>query len=442
MPGRNAAAATTDAVPAIDTSRRGGVASPAMPHLAPVVASDRIETLDVLRGFALLGILAMNIRAMAAPMSAYMYPYALFDYTGASRAAFVFTSVVFDLKMMGLFSMLFGAGVLLYAAKPTESGRPPRGLWFRRMAWLLVIGLVHAYLIWGGDILVPYALCGILLLWWMRNRSARTLMIAAAGLLAVGAFLTVGHAAAWESMSEAERAAEAELMAPTRAQALAHVESMLGSYPDVVVGHAPLVLMFQTIYFAMFFFWRCGGMMLLGMALFKSGFLDGRRPVRTYAAVAMVATPLGLGLAWYGTTELERVAFAMPARAVIDLWNYVGAVFASVGYAAALILVIKTGALSGLRRRLAAVGQMALSNYLGQSLVTSWLFLGWGVGLAGRFDYAAQLLFVAAIWLVQLIVSPMWLASFRFGPVEWLWRTLTYGRRQPLRRPATAVAAV
>ena len=147
----------------------------------------------MLRGFALLGILAMNIRGMAAPLSTYMYPYALFDYSGASRAAYLFTSVVFDLKMMGLFSMLFGAGVLLYAAKSSESGRPPHGLWFRRMGWLLVIGLVHAYLIWGGDILVPYALCGILILWWVRRLTAGPLMAASIALLAVGAALTVGH---------------------------------------------------------------------------------------------------------------------------------------------------------------------------------------------------------------------------------------------------------
>ena len=160
----------------------------------PVASGERIETLDVLRGFALLGILAMNIRAMAAPFSAYMYPYALFDFTGASRAAYIFTSVVFDLKMMGLFSMLFGAGVLLYAAKPTESGQPPRGLWFRRMFWLLVIGLVHAYLIWDGDILVPYALCGLLLLWWVRRlQCRRAARWPARRVLLVGVLLSVGH---------------------------------------------------------------------------------------------------------------------------------------------------------------------------------------------------------------------------------------------------------
>jgi uncharacterized protein len=405
-----------------------------MPQPAPVSTSDRLETLDVLRGFALLGILAMNIRAMAAPLSAYAYPYALFDYTGASRAAYIFTSVVFDLKMMGLFSMLFGVSVLLYAAKTSETGRPPRGLWFRRMFWLLVIGLVHAYLIWGGDILVPYALCGILLLWWVRRLPAGALLAGAVGFLAVGALLLVGFGMAWEGMTEAERAREAAMFMPTREQAREQLAGMLGSYPEIVAHHAPLTFMFETFYFVVFFFWRCGGMMLLGMALYKWAFLDGRRPARTYALVAATCVPAGLLLAWYGTVELERVRFAMPQSAMAGLWNYTGAVLASVGYAAALILVVKRGALGGLRRTLAAVGQTALSNYLFQSVITSVLFLGWGFGFAGRLDYAEQLLVVAALWAFQLALSVVWLAHYRFGPAEWLWRSLTYWQRQSMRR--------
>ncbi len=401
---------------------------------APVPARDRLETLDVLRGFALLGILAMNIRGMAAPFSAYMYPYALFDYTGASRAAYIFTSVVFDLKMMGLFSMLFGAGALLYAAKPTETGEPPRALWFRRMFWLLVIGLVHAYLIWDGDILVPYALCGMLLLWWVRRRSARVLMAGAVLMLLIGALLTIGHGRAWEAMSEADRAREAETWMPTREQANQQLARMSGSYIDVVVHRAPFVLMGETLIFALFFFWRCGGMMLLGMALLKWGFLDGRRPAREYAAIAGTFIPIGLALAWYGTVALERVHFDMPGRTSADVWNYVGAVLASVGYAALLILVVKRGVLGTVRRSLAAVGQMAFSNYLFHSVITSMIFLGWGLGFAGRVDYAQQLLVVVAIWMFQLVVSPIWLGRYRFGPAEWLWRSLTYWKRQPMRR--------
>jgi uncharacterized protein len=410
-----------------------------MQQLAPVGSTQRIETLDVLRGFALLGILAMNIRAMAAPMSAYMYPYALFDYEGPSRLAYLFTTVVFDLKMMGLFSMLFGAGVLLYASKRTESGQPPRALWFRRMFILLGIGVLHAYFLWAGDILVPYALCGILLLWWMRNRSVRTLFAAAAGMLGIGAVLAVAHWLTWGSMSEGARAAELEIMMATREQALAHVALMLDTYSRFVAGSAPGTFGFETQFFLLFFLWRCGGMMLLGMALYKSGFLDGRLPTSTYARVALIATPVGLALASFGALELERVAYAMPVRAALDLWNYVGAVFASIGYAATLIWIVKRGALAGVRRRLAAVGRMALSNYLFHSVAASVLFLGWGFGLGGRFDYAAQLFVVVAIWMVQLTVSPVWLRSFRFGPAEWLWRTLTYGRAQPMRQEAPAL---
>jgi uncharacterized protein len=397
-------------------------------------AADRLESLDVLRGFALLGILAMNIRSMGAPFGAYIYPYALWDYEGAARAAYIFTSVVFDLKMMGLFSMLFGAGVLLYAAKPTASGRPPRGLWFRRMFWLLVIGLVHAYLIWDGDILVPYALCGILVLWWARRLPAWALLTASLVFLGVGAFLTVGHGLSWAAMPEAQRASEAALWMPTRAQAQAQVATLLGSYTDVVAHRAPVVMLAETVYFAAFFLWRCGGMMLLGMALFKWGFLDGRRTDRTYAIAAIICLLVGWSLAAYGIVALERVGYAFPDRTIADLWNYAGASFASVGYAAALLLVVRRRALPSVRRRLAAVGQMAFSNYLFQSVVTAAIFLGWGLGFAGRADYAEQLVVVAAIWAVQLAISPAWLSRYRFGPAEWLWRSLTYWRRQPMRR--------
>jgi len=211
---------------------------------------------------------------------------------------------------------------------------------------------------------------------------------------------------------------------------------MLGSYGEVVAHRAPAVFMAQTLYFVFFFFWRCGGMMLIGMALFKWGFLDGSLPTATYTRTATICIPLGLALAAYGVFELERVRFAMPQRTIVDLWNYAGAVLASVGYAAALILLVKRGAFAALRRRLAAVGQMAFSNYLFQSTVTAALFLGWGLGFAGRADYAEQLLVVAAIWLFQLAVSRWWLSRYRFGPAEWVWRSLTYWQRQPMRRDA------
>jgi len=407
-----------------------------MSHPTPVSRQDRIETLDVLRGFALLGILTMNIRGMAAPLSAYMYPAAVFEYSGASRLAYLFTNVVSDLKMMGLFSMLFGVSVLLYASKLTASGQPPRGLWFRRMAWLLGIGLVHAYFIWGGDILVPYALCGMLILWWARRLPAGALLAASIAALAIGAALTVAHGLGWEEISEAERAQEAAIMMPTPGQAREHVGWMLGPYTETVANYAPIVFLFQTVIFLTFFLWRCSGMMLLAMALYTWGFLDGRRATRTYVLTASVSLPIGLALCTYGTLELDRAGFALPERIILDLWNYTGAIFVSIGYAALIILAVKHGALNWRRTALAAVGQMALTNYLLHSIVASVLFLGWGFGLAGQFNYAEQLVIVVAIWAVQLALSPVWLAHYRFGPAEWLWRSLTYWQRQPLRREA------
>ena len=408
----------------------------------PVADKERIESLDVLRGFALLGILAMNIRAMAAPFGAYMTPSAFFPYEGASRAGYIFTSVVFDLKMMGLFSMLFGAGVLLYSEKRNEDSQPPRALWFRRMFWLLVIGLVHAYLIWEGDILVPYALCGILVLWWARRWSVRALATAAIVFLVIGAAGLAAQGLMWQSMPEAQRAEQAAILSPSPQQAEEQLAVMRGGYWPIVADRAGFVVQTQTIFFLMFFLWRCGGMMLLGMALYKSGFLEGRWSSRAYAMVATGSLALGWSLAAFGVGELERVAFAMPQRATADVWNYVGAVFASIGYAAFLLLLVKHGAFVGLRRRLAAVGQMAFTNYLSHSLVTAFVFLGWGLGFVGRLDYAEQLLFVVGVWIVQLVLSPIWLAHFRFGPAEWLWRSLTYMQRQPMRRPVRGSANV
>jgi uncharacterized protein len=158
-----------------------------------------------------------------------------------------------------------------------------------------------------------------------------------------------------------------------------------------------------------------------------------------YAIAAATCLPAGLALAWQGASGLERIGYAMPQRTTVDVWNYAGAVIASIGYAAVFIIIVKTGALTWLRGALAAVGQMALTNYLLQSIITSVIFLGWGFGFAGTLDYAGQLFVVFGIWLVQLAWSGAWLSRFRFGPAEWLWRSLTYGRRQPFRHDATRV---
>jgi uncharacterized protein len=306
------------------------------------------------------------------------------------------------------------------------------------MGWLLAIGLIHAYLIWDGDILVPYAFCGLLLLWWARRLPAAGLAAAAVTLLIVGAALGAAWGQMWAEMPPALRASELELWMPTREQSMAQLAALHGSYFEVVASRASFAFEAQTFVFVAFFVWRCGGMMLLGMALWKWGFLAGRRTTREYAATAAACLTIGWSLAAYGSVRLESIRYAMPERTLADLWNYAGAALASIGYAATLILIVRSGALGGLRRALAAVGQMALTNYLLHSLIGAIVFLGWGFGLAGRADYAEQLVFVAAVWTLQLIASPIWLRRFRFGPAEWVWRSLTYWEMQPMRRATPA----
>jgi uncharacterized protein len=232
------------------------------------------------------------------------------------------------------------------------------------------------------------------------------------------------------------RASESAAWMPTREQSEAQLAELHGGYLDVVAARAPAAFEAQTFVFFTFFLWRCSGMMLLGMALWKWGFLDGRRPARDYLIAAAICLPIGLALAGYSSVRLEEVRYAMPDRTRADLWNHAGAVLASIGYAATLILIVQRKALTGPRRALAAVGQMAMTNYLLHSTLGGIVFLGWGLGLAGRADYAEQLLFVAGVWTLQLIVSPIWLRRFHFGPAEWAWRSLTYWEKQPMRRTA------
>ena len=336
---------------------------------------------------------------------------------------------------MGLFSMLFGAGVLFYAAKPAASARRTPAVVpadvhsaaDRSGARVVDLGRRHPHV---------YALCGILVLWWFRRLQTGWLLAFVGVFLAAGAWLTVERGFEWQTMSEAQRATEAQGLMPTREQAQRQIEEMLGRPAENVSERASQGLAFSGLFLLASLFWTCA-IMLLGMALFKWGFLDARWSARAYALTAVVGVPIGLGLAGYGALELERVQYAMPERLTIDLWNSVGALFASVGYAAAILWIVTRGLLTRARQRLAAVGQMALTNYLLQSVITSAVFRGWGFGFAGRFDYAEQLGIVAAIWVLHVVVSPLWLERYQFGPAEWLWRSLTYWKRQPMRRDAS-----
>jgi uncharacterized protein len=192
--------------------------------------------------------------------------------------------------------------------------------------------------------------------------------------------------------------------------------------------------MFQTMFMLFFGFWRIGGMMVIGMALLKSGVLSARRSTRFYAWGTVIGFAVGLSATWIGARGMfdrEFEVFYLNQGGFLP--HYFGSLFLSFAYLSAVMLVFKSGALAGLKRRLAAVGRMALTNYLSQTLICTTLFYGWGFGLFDHLGRFQQMFVVVGVCVFQLIVSPIWLERFRFGPAEWLWRSLTYWRRQPMR---------
>jgi uncharacterized protein len=418
----------------IDTTAASTIDEPPTQTPGPVQERERIAALDVLRGVALLGILAMNIRSFAAPFATYLNPTLMHEYSGASRAAYWVTTLVFDTKMISIFSILFGAGALIYSGKGGDGNVSATRLWYRRNFWLLIIGLVHAYLIWEGDILVVYSLCALLFLWWTRKLPAWALILLATVMLAIGGALSIGHATVWDIYTPEEQAEEISLWQPTSNQLAEELAIYRDGYLGIVAHRAPLVFFVQTLYFLLFFLWRAGGMMVLGEGLMKWGILTGARSKSFYLAMALVGYVVGLPLVWIGLRELDAVSYSVPQRFLLDLYNYFGSIAVALGHVGLVLCLLGRWPMSGWFDRLAAVGRMALTNYLVQSLICTTLFYGYGFNLYGRLDYAWQLAVVAAVWTLQLIVSHWWLRRFQFGPVEWLWRWLTYGVRPPMIR--------
>lgn len=424
---------------------------------APVAEGQRIESLDVLRGFALLGILAMNVMVFAMPMAAYTNPTVFPEYKGVDRAVYWIVHTFFDLKMMGLFSMLFGAGVVVWSgkAKTRQEIGALRWLWIRRMFWLLVIGMIHAWLMWEGDILVSYALCGLLVLWWLRRLPPLWLVVVACAFFAMHLLLVAGQGFnTWLLFSEAEgaeqmragmapeqleaaREAARAFTAPGQQEIERQLAALRGGWYDVFRHRAKMTLMMQTQAFAFYIFWRATAMMLLGAALMKMGVLSGVRSTAFYARLAALGYGLGVPMIVAGILYNESHGFEIVRFGTIGGWfNVVGSVPVMLGHVGLIVWVVKKRFLRTLTHALARVGQMAFTNYLMQSVLCSLIFYGFGLGLAGDVGRLGQECIVVGIWLVEILWSVAWLKDHRFGPAEWLWRTMTYWRLQPMLRAA------
>jgi len=429
--------APLDALPAAPESARADVVDvlPAeSPGLGAVPDAERIAALDVLRGFAVLGILVMNIQSFAMIDAAYSNPTAFGDLTGANYWVWLLSHVLADQKFMTIFSMLFGAGIVLMARRQETAGRRAAGTHYRRMGALALFGLLHAYLFWYGDILFSYAICG-LAVYLLRNLRPWLQLLLGSLSVAVPSCLSllIGALLVWvvpflpEETENAIQQTMVQDWQPSPEDIEAQLAAYGGGWMREFEARWPMVVFMQTLLLGIFTFWRAGGLMLVGMALFKLGVFSASLQSRTYLALTAAGLCLGLPPILFSVhTNFERHWDIGYWKLLGGQGNYWGSIAVSLGWVGLVMLICKQPALVPLMRPFAATGRMALTNYLMHTLICTTIFYGHGFALYGRVERVGQIEIVLAIWVFQLIVSPLWLRFFLFGPAEWLWRALTY----------------
>ena len=414
--------------------------------MTAISASARVATLDVIRGVAVMGILAMNIVAFAMPEVAYMNPASFGSHGAIDYGVWAINFVAVDGKMRGLFSFLFGASMLLVIERAEAKGESPLRVHFMRMSWLLLFGLAHLYFIWWGDILHHYALVGALA-YAFRKMPPYKLVIGAIVLLLIETALVcflpwdihqtalavqAGHPAA-DVLRHHQGYIEA-FGQPDQAFLAKDVAAHRGGYAMVFADRLRVAVAspVQTLSFVGM---ETLGYMLLGMACFKTGMLGGAWPRARYRRWMTVG--FGIGVPAY------LVLLILEVRGGFDAyWVALCAITLStpfrplmiIGWACLIILLARPG--GALTERIGAAGRMAFSNYLGTSLICSTLFYGYGGGLYGQLSRAELYIVVAGVWALMLLWSKPWLEHFRYGPFEWLWRSLARGRLQPMRGAA------
>ena len=424
----------------------------------PVTESQRIRSIDTLRGFALLGILLLNIIAFSGPLATYYDPSANNGISGLNLATAMLVDIWAEGAFRAIFSMLFGAGLLIFFEKPSVGKHKLKALFYRR-TWLLIgFGLINAYIfLWVGDILYTYGVTG-LLLYFFKDLSAKKLALCSLGLFillglihAVSYFGTKSIYADYQEvlgqpsgteLSEAQYQAlenwdsylEAQLASPEQIAIETTIRSK--GYVENFIFTAQINITFQTVIFLFSAFWDAAAMMLLGMALMKWNIFDASRNLSFYVIATIVGFGVGLFVnSWEMITYVSggfEPFWAPTLRPTYDL----GRLAMAVGYIGIVMICCKLRLFSGLLRALACVGQMALTNYLAQTIICNTIFLGFGFGLWGKLQRYELYLVVLVIWIFQIIYSVAWLERYRFGPAEWLWRSLTYRKRQPFRKIA------
>ncbi len=394
-----------------------------MPQLKATSTQHRIHSLDLLRGFALLGILIMNIISFSNIGAGYMNPTIGAGLEGYNGYIHGFAYLFADTRFMSIFSILFGSGVVLFADNAVAKGKNIWKYHYRRMFFLLLFGMIHAYCIWMGDILVPYAICGSLV-FLIRNWKLRSLAIFGTIVFLVPVLITM----ATYHLTPADQLAEIfSFWNPTQDEITIETQAYLGGFFDQNKIRIPDAIELQTFLLLMSLGWRVTAMMILGMILYRMGVLSAEKPKVFYSKMLMICLPAGLLLAGVGLCLSYSKAWdGVWSMNIGENYKYFASVLVALGYIGGVMLWSKTNLWIGFQHRLRAVGRLAFTNYILMSVICTFIFYGHGLGLYGKFDRLEQLGVVLAVWLVLLIISPIILRRFRYGPLEWLWRKLTY----------------
>lgn len=428
--------------------------------LGPVPGKSRIDSLDILRGIAVLGILLMNIVGFAFIWQANGNPTIQGGADGPNIIAYIATNMFFEGTMRAIFSMLFGVGMVLMTTRMEKRGGgiEVADIYYRRTIWLLIFGLIHGYLLlWPGDILYSYGLFG-LFLFPFRKTSPKKLIFTAAGLILFGiglyAYQYTKHLDNYESYLKAEAynpdnklpeeikegkeqwASIVENFNPNEDRIQKNVKSMHSGYIDLVLTLAPINRMVQTKFTYDYNPWDVLPMMLLGIALFRLKVITAELRTRTYLLMMLIGYGVGLPINYYETTTVLKSGFSVISIFETGLTYPIGRLALAIGHISLIMIFCKWQKLQFLKKSLAAVGRMALTNYILQSIICVIIFTGIGFSLFGQLQRYEIYFIVFAIWIFQLIYSPIWLKFFRFGPLEWLWRTLTYRKMQTFRHTA------
>lgn len=384
----------------------------------------RIESLDLLRGIALLGILLVNIVGMGAPYASIENPTAYGPFTFANQIAWAGGYILIQQKFIAIFAMLFGAGILLLHDLNTQKGVAPKPIHFKRMGWLALFGILHAWFLWYGDILLTYAVAGCLA-WLWRQHSA--LSLASWGLLfyAIPAYFMVATHASIPDFDAQTIAALASSWSPSKAEITQEIAAVSGGLSALWQERGDFIFTLQTQALLFGSLWLALGYMLFGMALFKLGVLSAKASRRSYCLMTLLALP-GIAISAYAAYFRYTDGFTAGNSMFLPmLWLHVGSLLTALGYIAIFILFLRGGAVRWLSVKLQAVGRMAFSLYIMHSVVAVIIF-NW-LGLFGQLQRFQLILLAIAIGVLQLWLVPIYLARFRHGPLEYVWRRLTYG---------------